>query len=726
MLFILGMHRSGTSFLANLCLDLGLSAGKESDLLPSQNDNPEGFIERLDVTSLNESLLNTLGAHWFAPPKSFELSTESAQSIQLLRTQLDQSGVELIKDPRASLFIKHWVKPDDNVIIIMRSPSDVAESLLARDNIPSEVAAALWLIYNQRLARSLSSLSAQDIHAALLFYPSKEPEEKTSPSYTQALSSAIHCTQEQVEDAIKARYKTHLNHSANHHGSPATKPGSLMRLASKHFLQSKQSQSTYNLINISLTDAYLNIQQSSPLLTENFQLKQQAHTLSETHEKLARQQEAYLQLEKEHLALSHAHELETTKHKKLFGEYQQLHQQHKELSEYNDETLAHVAKTQSALEAHVAKTKPELEAAKRITETAQHSAAEAEEKCQSEHEKAEYLFAFRSQVIEESGAFSRSKSGWILYQTFRLYKLLALKRGTMTALDRIFRVYAMEDQRDDTLPPGRLSSLKRIARFIISNPGMAARNLTWHNSVSLLKRLKGNGSDFNQWIQERIPDEGDFNKHTLESYTDSSIIEFVKTEKPKVSILIPVYNHLDITLSLLKSIQKNTKGSYEVIIADDNSSDNTKNIGQYAKNIIHIRSEKNQGFLLNCNHASQVAKGEFLILLNNDTNVIDGWLDSLLETFDDPTVGISGPKILFMEGMLQEAGGIIWDDASGWNYGRLQSPDSPEYNYKKEVDYISGCCLMIRHKIWLEAGRFDERYTPARWVWHRIALGRHV
>jgi glycosyltransferase involved in cell wall biosynthesis len=76
-------------------------------------------------------------------------------------------------------------------------------------------------------------------------------------------------------------------------------------------------------------------------------------------------------------------------------------------------------------------------------------------------------------------------------------------------------------------------------------------------------------------------------------------------------------------------------------------------------------------------------------------------------------VGVVGPRLLFPNGKLQEAGAIMWRDGSAWNFGRMDDPEKPDYCYLKETDYISGACLMIRAHLWQQLGGFDTRYAPA-------------
>lgn len=186
-------------------------------------------------------------------------------------------------------------------------------------------------------------------------------------------------------------------------------------------------------------------------------------------------------------------------------------------------------------------------------------------------------------------------------------------------------------------------------------------------------------------------------------------------QNPIVSIVIPVYNEFDYTYECLKSISDNSgEVSYEIILADDCSTDITKNIKDIVTGITVSRTEENVRFLRNCNHAAKQARGKYIIFLNNDTQVRPDWLQPLVDLLDrDETIGMTGSKLIFADGTLQEAGGILWKDGSGWNYGRGSDPSLPEYNYVKDVDYISGASLMIRRELWEDIGGFDERYVPA-------------
>ncbi|MFH1112362.1 MAG: glycosyltransferase [Pseudomonadota bacterium] len=195
---------------------------------------------------------------------------------------------------------------------------------------------------------------------------------------------------------------------------------------------------------------------------------------------------------------------------------------------------------------------------------------------------------------------------------------------------------------------------------------------------------------------------------------DTSII-LPTSANPLVSVIMPIHGKMEYTLLCLDSIAKNPPGVlFEVIVVDDCSPDNSIEALRQVQGIHLIQNTENLGFIRSCNRGAQAANGEYLLLLNNDTQVTAGWMDELLRTFHEfPGTGLAGSKLVNPDGRLQEAGGIIWQDGSAWNFGRLQDPSLPVYNYAREVDYCSGASIMIPKSLFAELGGFDERYVPA-------------
>lgn len=192
-------------------------------------------------------------------------------------------------------------------------------------------------------------------------------------------------------------------------------------------------------------------------------------------------------------------------------------------------------------------------------------------------------------------------------------------------------------------------------------------------------------------------------------------IAFPYYDSPEVTIIIPTYGKLAVTLTCLRSIfQNQPKTSFEIIVIEDASGD--KEIDKLAAipGVVFHKNSENVGFIKTCNKASNFARGIYLHYLNNDTEVTSGWLDSLIEIAKTKKdAGIVGSKLVFSNGKLQEAGGIIWKDGTAANYGRLNNIHAPSFNYLKEVDYISGASILILKSLFERVGKFDELFAPA-------------
>jgi GT2 family glycosyltransferase len=186
--------------------------------------------------------------------------------------------------------------------------------------------------------------------------------------------------------------------------------------------------------------------------------------------------------------------------------------------------------------------------------------------------------------------------------------------------------------------------------------------------------------------------------------------------EPDVSIVIPVYNQLPFTLACLDAlVSHDTRYTFEILVGDDASSDATaRALATPINGVSHVRHERNLGFVRNCNATAALARGRHVVLLNNDTQVLPGWLDELIGTLEsNPDIGLAGSKLVFPDGRMQECGGIVWRDGSAWNFGRLDDPRRPEYCYLRDTDYVSGASIALPRTLWQALGGFDELFIPA-------------
>ncbi len=186
-------------------------------------------------------------------------------------------------------------------------------------------------------------------------------------------------------------------------------------------------------------------------------------------------------------------------------------------------------------------------------------------------------------------------------------------------------------------------------------------------------------------------------------------------EQPQASIVIPVFNQCRHTLACLRALAAHPPAAAcEVLVIDDGSSDETTQWLPQVEGLRYHRRASNGGFIAACNDGLQLARGDYVVLLNNDTVPQPGWLDALLDTFaQQPSAGLVGAQLLYPDGRLQEAGGVVFSDGSCWSYGRFESAEDPRYASLRDADYCSGAALAIPRALFEQLGGLEECYAPA-------------
>lgn len=663
VIVVLGMHRSGTSAITRGLQVLGADLGPE--LMPGiKGDNDKGFWEDLGCYRINERILDKLDFSWDAvgelPEQALtgpELFDEYIDAVALIRDRLANTDTFAFKDPRTVNLLPFWQKVfaeldlDDSYLITLRNPRSVADSLARRNEFAREKSYCLWMKHTCNALR----------------YGTARPF--VVVDYDRFMESPAH----------------ELERMAKLLGFGAPDPESeeyqkyIGEFLSKDLRHSKYAEAVGegDVVPPFVADLYqvlLDEASGNGKGAAETPLNEQCQPLREKFDQYAPVLDYVDRLEKAERA---------------------------ELREL--ELLRSELKTQ-------AEAKVQVEA----------QASELRQDVEALDERLKRLYS-------RFYLFDRSVLGRIFVVVEWVYRLVRLRPRS-----RSFYREMVEESRESignegispaelaNFEPGRLRMIARILLYFIRHPYSSFRLVSVYRIKKLLQTVfLADSSTARAWVSVRFPaDHTASRKPDIfppESMSEEMELTFPESSKPEVSIVIPVYNQYQTTLSCLKAVLEHTgEVDYEVIVADDCSTDITGSIEDRIHKIRVVRGDENFGFLGNCNNAVAHARGKYVVLLNNDTNVQKGWLSALVSTMKaDSKAGMVGPKLLFEDGVLQEAGGIVWKDASGWNYGRGQSPDQPEFNYVRETDYISGACILFEKQVWDELGGFDERFKPA-------------
>ena len=191
---------------------------------------------------------------------------------------------------------------------------------------------------------------------------------------------------------------------------------------------------------------------------------------------------------------------------------------------------------------------------------------------------------------------------------------------------------------------------------------------------------------------------------------------------PKVSICIVSCNTRDLLDACVASIAKHTTLPHEVIVVDNASADGT--VAMLREKHPHVRvvaSERNLGFVLGNNVAGREARGEHILLLNPDTELACDAVGGLVAVIEsDPKIGIAGPKLLNADGTIQPTCAASlptpWNEFTSMLFLHRVAPrffpdrelSAWDHLEDRDVESISGACMLIRRSLWESLGGFDE------------------
>ncbi len=638
-LCIAGAHRSGTSMVTRLLHHCGLFLGPESDLMPPQADNPDGFWENLRFVAINDEILNSLGGAWDLPPAASEKMTGA--DLDIPRTKARELVQEFgagkhwgWKDPRNNLTLPFWREliPRLKVLIVVRNPLEVAYSMRSRNRTSYAFGLRLWEIYNRRVLQWTRPEERLITHYDAFFENSEEELRRIAQfvglpltdtrKVAALITSGKRHTQFTTDQLIEARISPALLDLYRELSVEAGRPEEAMRASRSQLLSDETTSSTVDMLPGAASRLDVSVPDLEPIRRE-----------------LAELRGTNLHLKNEVSGLSR----DLTFVRERFMQ--------------TNDMLRHKSIALAESESHVTELLINLRRQLHITKRL-------------------------SRLLDEfQDATMRLRSS----RRWKMANPISALKAKLSG--KLFQGYGHLEK-----------TVSHYSQWRAAHPEIAELD-------SAIQRYSSTATAFT----------APASSHVFEPRPPMRPIEFPAHDQVDVSIIIPVYNQVRFTEACLASIQEH-QGSerFEVIVVDDGSTDATPKAISQLPGVTYLPNEKNIGFIASCNYGAQKARGSYLLFLNNDTTVTAGWLRSLLDTFSfEPRAGLVGSKLIYPDGRLQEAGGIIWRDGSGWNRGKFGDTEKPEYNFLREVDYCSGACLMIPKSLFESLGGFDSKYTPA-------------
>lgn len=606
LVFIFGMHRSGTSLVAKATQVIGAYFG--DNLLPPGPDNPKGFWEDQDVFAINNDLLESIDLRWDIPTtaplvdfKSKDLIFLRTRAAALLKEKLEQSDLIGIKDPRLCLTLPFWLELADEqkietfCVIAVRNPIAVANSLYVRNEFELLKGLLLWVNYNYLVLHQLIEsnkkslfidyqkiLENPDIEIKRLSKFIKEKRNKNSDKINQFITNYIDkrlCHYSVTENEIKRFY----------HSIPEA---ALLYQALIEFANNQWSKTKAKSV-IEKIDRF-------KLEAKNYQY-----------------QLGFFKIDLEKKLAEKAQELENKKLSEIEWFKRKIDQREIELKELDKKREQEVSELMFKNKREVAAIREQYE-------------QQLKQVCNLQKETDKHLRGALQQINDIKTSFS-----------YRLGRALTWPaRVVYDIFIEPFKRY-----------PSNILLLFKLITWIIRHPINAFRLFN-------LERVRNAYITFLKNPQSAGKVVSYYGRIFGESFDQSTVPQFSgdrESASGKVSIIVVNYNGVYHLPELFSSIQNQTYHNFELIFVDNGSTDRSvEYVKKYFSNSKIIALRENVGFAEGCNIAAEVADGEYLCLVNNDVVVDPNWLFELVKCIEaDCKIGAVGSKILFWKKFVQ-------------------------------------------------------------------------
>ena len=741
--------------MANLLRLCGLNLGAESELVAPAPDNPDGYWEHRGFLHVNDEILSQLGGGWDLPPPTAKgsqanpsLASPRAKALELIGS-FNGSDTWGWKDPRNSLTFAFWYEllSDLKAVICVRNPLEVASSLRKRGLSSYAFGLQLWKTYNDRLLATTNGDKRIVTHYAAYFQDATA--EITRVCDFLGLNASNHALRA-CHEAIKAgfRHSAFTFHQLEELDAPADIVGLYDRLCADAGYSDRQERPLRANGGVLPQETALlrrRLRQFGVAATDRNRLR------DSRRRRLRRLRRKLVELRNERDALEQMVSARRNGHggalqsgarppmtKAAYGRL--VRRVRKFVMEHVPEraTIAVVSKGAEDIVRFSRRT------GWHFPQDEQHRFAGYYPSCGLA--AIAHLEALRARGAEYL-VIPDFSSWWLdTYPEFNAH--LATNYRMLAQRPQVGSLYCLSAPAAKDGTPGA-PFVEIVARFRAAF-GRDPSVLDWASGCNLSKDHPDlpiceppSAGDFLPYIDKSVDfvavaSRCDAVVSEATRVATTAVIDFASGNNsmsrptvcwlqdvsprplPTVSIIIPVFNQWKHTEACIRAVQETLPPEFRgaIVVVDDASTDETPErmaeVAARNTRVRALRNDVNRGFVDTCNRGAEAAEGEFLIFLNNDTVPLPGWLRPLLQTFEQfPDAGAVGGKLLFPDGRLQEAGGIMFRDASATHFGRGDfDANSLLFNYVRDVDYCSGALLATPRALFRELGGFDVSYRP--------------